>query len=500
MSNKQIECDVLSDQNRKIPPKQSILSSPREVILSQSPSHTSKDALTTKSSTPKHEGGKGLPVTPCTAFILSQSPSHTSKDSRKKKSSTPKRQGGKGLPVTPCTAARKASRSSKPSPTSEKAALALSALFGSSSKSSSVSNSQSDDDVCTRLSSPHFSRSPSLTSSGGLSMSERLAAAAMIGGVESDISRGGKRSFSDVGNSTTPETGPSSRAKKSLSSSTYSRKDKSLGLLCEKFMSRYGEMEMVDDSEGISIDAAAKALEVERRRIYDIINILESIEIVRRKCKNTYIWHGKVRLCFVLAELQQQAFLMWPEDVKSNGLSMKAFKGARSIPFPDNDSSKDKSLGRLSQKFIQMFLVGNKVLSLSEASEKILGSAANSPNEEKGMKTKVRRLYDIANVMVSIGIIQKVTVDKSKKPSFMWDCIPPDRLPEFLQTVPFAGNKEKQLFRKKGSPSTPVQISSCSNTSAALKAMQTTARSTPNSPITKCKLQSDENVVQIGLN
>jgi len=210
---------------------------------------------------------------------------------------------------------------------------------------------------------------------------------------------------------------------------------------------------MVDDSEGISIDAAAKALEVERRRIYDIINILESIEIVRRKCKNTYIWHGKVRLCFVLAELQQQAFLMWPEDVKSNGLSMKAFKGASPVPFPNNDSSKDKSLGRLSQKFIQMFLVGNKVLSLSEASEKILGSAANSPNEEKGMKT------------------------------------------EFLQTVPFAGNKEKQLFPKKGSPSTPVQISSCSTTSAALKAMQTTARSTPNSPITKCKLQSDENVV-----
>ncbi|EOY20595.1 DP-E2F-like 1 [Theobroma cacao] len=54
---------------------------------------------------------------------------------------------------------------------------------------------------------------------------------------------------------------------------TYSRKQKSLGLLCSNFLSLYNR----EDVELIGLDEAAAKLGVERHRIYDIVNVLESV-------------------------------------------------------------------------------------------------------------------------------------------------------------------------------------------------------------------------------
>ena len=62
----------------------------------------------------------------------------------------------------------------------------------------------------------------------------------------------------------------------------YSRKAKSLSLLCENFVGQFGAVV----NSVINLDNAAAQLGVERRRIYDIVNVLESIKVVSKLQKN----------------------------------------------------------------------------------------------------------------------------------------------------------------------------------------------------------------------
>jgi len=94
--------------------------------------------------------------------------------------------------------------------------------------------------------------------------------------------------------------------------------------------------------------------------------------------------------------------------------SAKTFRNcARNKKAPTE--KKEKSLGLLCQQFIGLFVTWKKTISLEEAALRI----SNRNIEEQKLKTKIRRLYDIANVLQSIGLIQK-TNTKHKKPAFEW--------------------------------------------------------------------------------
>ncbi|XP_029427808.1 transcription factor E2F2-like isoform X2 [Rhinatrema bivittatum] len=66
------------------------------------------------------------------------------------------------------------------------------------------------------------------------------------------------------------------------------RYDTSLGLLTKKFIHLLSESE-----DGVlDLNRAAEVLEVQKRRIYDITNVLEGIQLIRKKSKNNIQWMG----------------------------------------------------------------------------------------------------------------------------------------------------------------------------------------------------------------
>ena len=65
-----------------------------------------------------------------------------------------------------------------------------------------------------------------------------------------------------------------------------SRYDTSLGLLTKRFV---GLLRGARDGV-LDLNQAAEVLEVQKRRIYDITNVLEGIKLITKKSKNNIQW------------------------------------------------------------------------------------------------------------------------------------------------------------------------------------------------------------------
>ncbi|KAI5086017.1 transcription factor E2F3, partial [Silurus meridionalis] len=66
------------------------------------------------------------------------------------------------------------------------------------------------------------------------------------------------------------------------------RYDTSLGLLTKKFVQLLGQ-----SSDGVvDLNQAAEALNVQKRRLYDITNVLEGVHLIKKKSKNNIQWMG----------------------------------------------------------------------------------------------------------------------------------------------------------------------------------------------------------------
>jgi hypothetical protein len=68
----------------------------------------------------------------------------------------------------------------------------------------------------------------------------------------------------------------------------HSRYDSSLGLLTKKFLGLVRQSEIEDST--VDLNDASKTLGVQKRRIYDITNVLEGIGLIEKKSKNRIHW------------------------------------------------------------------------------------------------------------------------------------------------------------------------------------------------------------------
>ncbi|KAM3363914.1 E2F transcription factor-like E2FF isoform X1 [Capsicum galapagoense] len=205
--------------------------------------------------------------------------------------------------------------------------------------------------------------------------------------------------------------------------SIYSRKDKSLGLLCSNFL-KLCDREGVDT---VGLDNAADKLGVERRRIYDIVNILESVGVLSRKAKNQYRWNGYSAIPKAVDLLKKEGL----KDLSTasstchnvsnviacNHSDVKETGEGNTSGLHKIDNRKEKSLMILAQNFVKLFHCSNvDLISLDKAASALLGDI----HDPMAVKTKTRRLYDIANVFVSLNLIEKIRSPDNGKPVFRW--------------------------------------------------------------------------------
>ena len=77
---------------------------------------------------------------------------------------------------------------------------------------------------------------------------------------------------------------------------------------------------------------------------------------------------------------------------------------------------RERSLSQLCVQFVHLFATKLPVLSLEQAAKTLADPASLDYNK---IKTKIRRLYDIANVLQSLNLIEK-TLLSDHKPGFKW--------------------------------------------------------------------------------
>eukprot|EP00051_Salpingoeca_urceolata_P008161 m.103921 g.103921 ORF g.103921 m.103921 type:complete len:472 (-) comp15606_c1_seq3:351-1766(-) len=217
-----------------------------------------------------------------------------------------------------------------------------------------------------------------------------------------------------------PFASPVSKPRDVTDGSKGKRRDKSLFVVSNALLAHLSRYEM---NQGIQLEDVAEKLGIPRRRVYDVVNVLEGTETVVRTGKKMYFWRGILELDHTLAKLKALAPEQFgvhtvpvkgKDDPKADPKATGTWARLRALVTPPKDSS----LGVLTQRFLMMFFIAkNGIVTHEEASDVLIFAC-----KEQIPKARARRLYDIANVLCSLRLIDRTstTIGRSKKPCYRW--------------------------------------------------------------------------------
>lgn len=204
---------------------------------------------------------------------------------------------------------------------------------------------------------------------------------------------------------------PLAPREESLSAQTVEKKrhGNSLKKICMKILRLYHKKNELE----IFLNEFSINLNIERRRIYDIINILEALDIVVKKSKNVYIWKN-INLFVTKLRILGAAGSGLADQLKLFYFETRPM------------TSKKKMLTYLALKVLKLFYTAKPVLSFAEIM-KICEQHYFQVEAEVGVpladefenKNRIRRLYDIINVFKALGLISKIST-KSEKKIYVW--------------------------------------------------------------------------------
>ncbi|PRQ50257.1 putative transcription factor E2F-DP family [Rosa chinensis] len=116
---------------------------------------------------------------------------------------------------------------------------------------------------------------------------------------------------------------------------------------------------------------------------------LETLQ-TSRKSKNTHTWKGFGAVPNSLKELREEGLDLTPIPAACNNNNNN----------PLDETKREKSLALLAQNFVKLFVWDAQNVSV--------------------MRTKVRRIYDTANVLLSVNLIEKTHTADTGKSAYRW--------------------------------------------------------------------------------